>query len=107
MRLLTFRRAADPTESESIEETSDEAVDTAAMEDETHATEAPGEVDEKDHHDEPTRKRRRVPWSRVIAYGILPALAFLLASAAGYLKWQDGSAREAQAARRIGAGRHR
>ena len=49
MRLLTFRRADDPTESESIEETSDEAVDTAAMEDETHATEAPGEVDEKDH----------------------------------------------------------
>jgi Mce-associated membrane protein len=30
---------------------------------------------------------------------VLPALALLLASAAGYLKWQDGSAREASAAR--------
>jgi Mce-associated membrane protein len=99
MRLLTFRRADDPTDTESVEETPGEQVYTAAVEGETEATEAPGEVDEKDHNDEPTRTRRRIRWSRVIAYGILPSLALLLASAAGYLKWQDGSAREAQTAR--------
>jgi Mce-associated membrane protein len=32
-------------------------------------------------------------------YVVLPALALLLASAAGFLKWQDGSARDAATAR--------
>ena len=36
--------------------------------------------------------------TRTIAYGLLPALALLLAPAAGYLKWQDASARDSQAA---------
>jgi Mce-associated membrane protein len=39
---------------------------------------------------------RRVSWKRVIAWGVLPMLAILLASGAGYLKWIDGSARAAQ-----------
>ena len=43
--------------------------------------------------------RRHIRWSRVIGYGVLPGLALLLASAAGFLKWQDGSAREAGVAR--------
>ncbi|MEB3980771.1 hypothetical protein OQ968_05785 [Mycobacterium sp. 663a-19] len=34
-----------------------------------------------------------------MAYGVLPGLALILASAAGFLKWQDASAREAAAAR--------
>ncbi|KLI04845.1 hypothetical protein A5731_21745 [Mycolicibacterium conceptionense] len=37
-------------------------------------------------------------WSRVLAYGMLPGLALLLAAAAGGLKWQVGSLREAQLA---------
>lgn len=41
---------------------------------------------------------RRVSWKRVIAWGVLPMLAILLASGAGYLKWTDGSARAAQTA---------
>jgi Mce-associated membrane protein len=48
--------------------------------------------------DDPT-ERRRIRWSRVIAYGVLPGLALLLASAAGLLKWQDASVRDAQVAR--------
>jgi Mce-associated membrane protein len=44
-------------------------------------------------------RRRRVAWSRVIACGILPGLALMLALGAGYLKWQDASARDAQLAR--------
>jgi Mce-associated membrane protein len=98
MRLLTFRRADDPTESESIEETPDEAVDTAAAEDAAE-TEPSADADQPDHNDEPTSARRRIQWSKAIAYWILPGLVFLLASAAGYLKWQDGTVREAQAAR--------
>ncbi|OBH56775.1 hypothetical protein A5686_03535 [Mycobacterium sp. E2479] len=31
-------------------------------------------------------------WSRVLAYGILPALALALAVGAGYLKWSAGAA---------------
>lgn len=38
-------------------------------------------------------------WRRVLVYGVLPALALLLALGAGYLKWFDGSVRGAQLAR--------
>ena len=54
---------------------------------------------EPDHDDKPKSAPRRIQWSRVVAYGLLPVLAFALASGAGYLKWRDGTAREAQAAR--------
>jgi Mce-associated membrane protein len=37
-------------------------------------------------------------WVRVIAYGLLPAVAFALAGGAGYLKWQYDSSRAAAAA---------
>jgi Mce-associated membrane protein len=35
----------------------------------------------------------------VVAYGLLPGLALVLAAAGGFLKWQDSSARAAQLAR--------
>ena len=34
-----------------------------------------------------------VNWSRVLVYGLLPALALLLAMSAGLLKWKDSSIR--------------
>lgn len=37
-------------------------------------------------------------WKRVLAYGILPGLALILALGAGYLKWYDSSFRESQVA---------
>ena len=37
-------------------------------------------------------------WIRAMTYGVLPALALILALAAGYLKWCDGSARESRLA---------
>jgi Mce-associated membrane protein len=40
-----------------------------------------------------------VNWSRVLVYGLLPALALLLAIAAGLLKWKDSSARNTDLAR--------
>ncbi|WP_369830182.1 hypothetical protein [Mycobacterium sp. E1747] len=44
---------------------------------------------EEGHDDEPgtTRPRPPIAWSRVVAYGVLPALALLLALGAGYFKW--------------------
>ncbi|MCH9734327.1 MAG: hypothetical protein K0U78_07215 [Actinomycetia bacterium] len=37
-------------------------------------------------------------WSRVTAFGLLPALALVLALGAGYLKWQDNSVRAGEVA---------
>jgi Mce-associated membrane protein len=42
---------------------------------------------------------RGVNWSRVLVYGLLPALALLLAVAAGLLKWKDSSVRNTELAR--------
>ena len=43
--------------------------------------------------------RRRVNWSRILAFGVLPGLALLLGMAGGFLKWQDSSVRDAEVAR--------
>lgn len=43
--------------------------------------------------------KRGVNWSRVLAFVLLPALALLLGAAAAFLKWQDASVRESDAAR--------
>ena len=40
-----------------------------------------------------------INWSRVLVYGLLPALALLLAIAAGLLKWKDASVRDTDLAR--------
>jgi Mce-associated membrane protein len=45
------------------------------------------------------RGRRPIAWSRVLAYGVLPAVALLLTAAAGYLKWVAGSADDLAQAR--------
>jgi Mce-associated membrane protein len=43
--------------------------------------------------------KRTTDWSRVLAFGVLPALALILALGAGFLKWEDSSVRDANAAR--------
>jgi Mce-associated membrane protein len=57
------------------------------------------EAAEKAEGGEPAKAKRRISWSRVLAYGVLPGLALLLAVAAGFSKWQDSSARASQSAR--------
>lgn len=99
MRRPMSRRAKDPTGTGLVAETPVEPVQSATVQDEIEVTEPATDADEPDHGDEPTSAKRRIQWSNAIAYGLLPALVFLLASAAGYLKWQDGTARQAQAAR--------
>ena len=53
----------------------------------------------EDDKDQPGRSRNAVAWTRVLAFGVLPGLALLLALAAGCLKWADTTARDTQAAR--------
>ncbi len=48
--------------------------------------------------DAPAPVRRRADWSRGAVFGVLPAVALVLAAGAGVLKWQDSSRRSAEAA---------
>ena len=38
---------------------------------------------------QPQARWRQIKWSRVLAFGVLPVLALVMAAAAGFLKWQD------------------
>lgn len=77
-------------------DTTDEELDSATegAQQESDATESSVEV-------RPKAKRARWPivWSRVFAYGILPAVALVLALGAGYLKWSAGAADDLAQAR--------
>ena len=42
---------------------------------------------------------RRINWSRIVGFGVLPTLALLLTLAAGFVKWQASSAGQADTAR--------
>ncbi|MGE2730160.1 hypothetical protein ACQI4F_11825 [Mycolicibacterium vaccae] len=59
-----------------VEETGTEVEETTAVED-TEAAAAPA--------------KRRISWQRVVAFGVLPALALLLALGAGFLKYLNDS----------------
>jgi Mce-associated membrane protein len=97
MRWFASRGAGDLSAADSVEETPAESVQTVTIADDTEASEAATEVDGRDHDEQ--RTARHIRWSQAIVFVVLPALALLLASAAGFLKWQDGSAREAGVAR--------
>ena len=75
-------------------ETVEEVVDDAETADES--TES---ADEATETDEPDKPRRRIQWARVVVFGVLPAVALLLALGAGYLKWMDNSVRDNERAR--------
>jgi Mce-associated membrane protein len=80
MRWPMFRRGAGPTATE-------------AVDDDSAASSPTGESDEVER----PRSARRIGWSRLAAYVLLPGLALIVASGAGYLKWQGGALREEQA----------
>ncbi|HXO46724.1 MAG TPA: hypothetical protein VN897_05495 [Mycobacterium sp.] len=46
----------------------------------------------------PPARWRRIKWSRLFAFGVLPALALVIAAGAGFLKWQDGWVRGSKVA---------
>jgi Mce-associated membrane protein len=77
----------------------DDIVSDEFVEDEAKVGETGREDDAASERERPASAWRRSRWSRLIAYGLLPGLALLLAAAAGFLKWQDASARDVSAAR--------
>ncbi len=89
---LTEPEVADPelTEAE-VTESDSTAVESAEP---AEDGEAPGESEASPA----AREKRSIEWPRVLAYGILPALALVLAMGAGYLKWQDNSVRDGDGA---------
>ena len=99
MRWPKWRHADGPSDTDSVkEETPAEPVQTVTVEDNSKGTDVGTEVDQPDPDEQPTGASGGTRWSRTIAYALLPGLALLLASAAGYLKWQDAVVRDAAVA---------
>jgi Mce-associated membrane protein len=83
------------------EEILDDPTDSTATADSSEA--APADSSEAESADSSEAaaapEPRRIAWSRVLAYGVLPALALLVALGAGYFKWVIGSTDELALAR--------
>jgi Mce-associated membrane protein len=93
-------QTTEPVEGEATEP--EDAENTVGAEDTDQAEAAiSDEADAEDeaHEGKPVEAKFRISWPQVLAYGLLPGLALLLAVAGGFLKWQDSSARAAQLAR--------
>lgn len=86
------------TDDEKTTELADEKSEGTTVSDEVEADESGGDDAETAAAPE-APARRRTDWARVVAYGLLPALALVLALAAGYLKYADNSVRDAAVAR--------
>lgn len=91
---MTEPNKDDDTASEVIEST--EATESAEVAESTEAAETAVAADTAQAVPQP---KRSVDWKRVVAYGVLPGLALVLALAAGFLKWQDNSVRDGDTAR--------
>jgi Mce-associated membrane protein len=93
-------RAVAETSAETIEQS---AIEIDEFEDVERATESEDESsDDTDTEGaegaKPPARWRRIEWSRVLAFGVLPALLLVTVAAAGYLKWQDAWVRGSKVA---------
>ena len=86
-----------------LRDTTETALDTDAEDTEPTAEDAalqadsaPSEIGEAS---DGAPERRQINWKRVLAFGVLPGLALMLALASGYLRWADGSADDLAQAR--------
>jgi Mce-associated membrane protein len=90
-------------EENAVDDASETPDSTTTAVDEPDATESTDEGDESEAVEagavDEAPPRAGVDWSRVAAYGVLPALALILAMVAGYLKYVDNSVREDDTAR--------
>jgi Mce-associated membrane protein len=83
-----------------VEQATETTADESTVDESTEKADEPTEITEASSEiTEPENPKSRVNWPRVVAYGVLPGLALVLAMAAGFLKWQDNSVRDSQAAR--------
>ncbi|BBZ47959.1 hypothetical protein [Mycobacterium parmense] len=86
-------------ETDEAEQASDDVdtVDTADVaESEDESVDDAGTGDPRDVQRRP--RKRRIRWSRLLVFGVLPISALLIAVATGFLKWQDASNRWSRAA---------
>jgi Mce-associated membrane protein len=86
---LTESGATELTDAGTADSEADADADQAEADDDKAGTAAKAKLTAK----------RGTDWSRVLAYGILPGLALLLALAAAFLKWEDSSVRASDVAR--------
>jgi Mce-associated membrane protein len=90
----------DGAEAEKVTEAEDISAAAEAADEADEAVEAEADAGETDDAQAAEGKGKAgVSWTRILVCGVLPALALLLAVAAGYLKWRDASVRDAQLAR--------
>ena len=92
-----IEQADEETAAEDSTGKAEESTDSAEESSEA-ADESSEAADESSDSDEPEKPRRRIKWGRVFGFGLLPALALMLAIGAGYLKWMDNSVRDSEAA---------
>ena len=103
MSAVTSAHAGERSDTDAVAETPAEPVQTVTAEE--SIAESSAEIpDDRPAADDTennvtVKTRRRIRWSRVIAYRLLPGLALLLACAAVFLKWQDASVHDTAAAR--------
>jgi len=79
-------------------ETADESTEAESTEDADADAEADTES-EAETETEAAKPKRRLNWSRLVAFAVLPGLAFALALGAAFLKFQDSAVRESDRAR--------
>jgi Mce-associated membrane protein len=65
---------------------------------ESEETSSEGAETEEAEDVQPQARWRRIKWSRVVAFGVLPAMALVITAAAGFLKWQDAWVRGSRVA---------
>jgi Mce-associated membrane protein len=80
-------------------DTDTEQVEDTAVEESADTADDAENADESTEAAEPEKPKRKIQWARVVAFGVLPAIALLLALGAGYLKWMDNSVRNDESAR--------
>lgn len=87
------------TETDETDEAGD-GTNTTDIEDVAELEDASGDDPEtEDPKDiESQSRKRRINWSRLLVFGVLPILALLIAAATGFLKWQDAWNRSSRAA---------
>jgi Mce-associated membrane protein len=110
VRSRSTRKGAIPVPVETENETLTEAVEVSAETTEPSTTEvdepedavdlAESEAAASEYAEDvvPPARLCRIAWSRVLAFGVLPALAVAIAGAAGFLKWQDAWVRGSRVA---------
>ncbi|WP_234834818.1 hypothetical protein [Mycolicibacterium stellerae] len=96
----TVEEAAARLEVEADTDTTTESPAKDSAVDEPEAAEEPEvEAAEEPEVSEPAKPKRQLDRSRIVAFALLPALAFLLAIGAGVLKFLDSGVRDSDVAR--------